>query len=926
VKIEAGAGTGKTTRIVELLLERLLNEGVPPQNVLALTFTVKAAAEMRERLRRWLTLLMRREPIRELPGFAPNLARGPQVLEAVDQMEIGTIHSFAGHLLRLHPVEAGVTPDFEEDPGEAFDALFAECWERHRAEASLWERVLEVAEPADLEALARALCRFGMPLEAVEPAAYATRLAQLVTEARDARAKLKGKNQQTRAMEAAAAVFGGATDAEALEDGSGPIVRAARAVLDVNDALIGDVLAALRPFVHAFRREYLRRGFLSFDGMIHCALDLLRTHEEIRGRLQKRFRSILVDEFQDTDPLQGELILMLAEDDPSKVTIVGDPKQSIYLFRGADLEAYAEFKARLPGPEERRSVNYRSCPRIIECVNAVFPDFPPLTAHRTDAPGSVELMEFEGNADEAREAEGEAIASMIRREVDAGIWRYGQYAVLLRALPDAHRYLDAFRRHGIEFAIEGGRYFFEAPEVLDFVNLLRAIVEPADAAAVAGVMRSALGGLTDRELLEGRRDERLLATLRDLHELSGRARIDVWVGEIFRRLPVLETAAATYRGDQAVANVLRMLDLALAEPSRTPEAFLRECAARIREAEPEEEGALADEQLDVVRILSIHKAKGLEFPVVILPDLHRGSGGRRAAPAARWHRRFGAGYRLGAAITKARFLIDEHFERQEEEERRRILYVAMTRARDRLVLTGARGKSGSYMQMIRERVDLTPRAIEPVKPVPRARRAKDAFDPVALEALWRAREGVEAAPALVTPSSLVEKRVHLSDRDDPERRDAAAAVGTVCHAVLERIDFAAPSLAPIEELARRYAPRGRAADVAREARAILEGFVRSAAFAEIARSRILARELPFVRREGNGVMTGQIDLVIDRGAGPEVIDYKTDRALDPAAYVPQGAVYARALGGALNQSASRSVQGVAPFWLADLRGGRLVRI
>src|SRR5437899_6645362 len=148
------------------------------------------------------------------------------------------------------------------------------------------------------------------------------------------------------------------------------------------------LLAWLRPFVEQFRREYARRGHVSFQGLLVRARRVLRDHPDVRDRLQQRFRLIVVDEFQDTDPLQGEILLYLAERqgacetdwrrievEPGKLVIVGDPKQSIYLFRGADLEAYAEIARRLTGGRdeqvERLTVNYRARPELVAFVNAV---------------------------------------------------------------------------------------------------------------------------------------------------------------------------------------------------------------------------------------------------------------------------------------------------------------------------------------------------------------------------------------------------------------------------------------------------------------------------------------------------------------------------------------------------------------------------
>ena len=206
---------------------------------------------------------------------------------------------------------------------------------------------------------------------------------------------------------------------------------------------------------------------------------------------------IVVDEFQDTDPLQGEILLYLAERsdacetdwrrievEPEKLVIVGDPKQSIYLFRGADLEAYGEIVRRLPGEKEHLTVNYRARRELVAFVNAVGrrtmeqPAYVPLEAARGDG-GSIELLLFSDlGAGEARESEAEAIAEWVAAGIAAGRFAAGDVALLLRALGEAHYYTDAFRRRRIDFAIEGEKHFYVAQEVLDLLNLLAAIADP----------------------------------------------------------------------------------------------------------------------------------------------------------------------------------------------------------------------------------------------------------------------------------------------------------------------------------------------------------------------------------------------------------------------------------------------------------------
>jgi len=1010
--IEAGAGTGKTTRVVRLLLQSLLATGTEPSRLLALTFTVRAANEMRDRLGTWLARLVAGEAVVELQGglelfgdATSARARGLRALAELDRIEIGTIHSFAAHLLRQYPLEGGLSPAFEEDDGTRAAAIFRDLWPRwldrrlaDSAAVEFLQSLLGRIELVQLRRFAETLCEDGAPLALAEDRGRAEAWqGRLAAAAARAETLLRAHADETRvtalramrALEYMRRLFtAGEATAELARQVSllAPPVPSvagwtteeretyrelrelARAAVDVDDRQMAALLAWLRPFVEQFRREYARRGHVSFQGLLVRGRGLLRDHPDIRERLKQRFRLIVVDEFQDTDPLQGEMLLYLAERpdacesdwrrievEPGKLVIVGDPKQSIYLFRGADLGAYREIVRRLPGDGEQLAVNYRARSELVAFVNAIGrrtihePEYVPLEPQRGGG-GTVEMMLFRGlGAGEARESEAEAIGDWVSAGVAGGRFAAGDVALLLRALGEAHHYTGAFRRRGIDFAIEGEKHFYAAQEVLDVLNLLGAIADPTNELAVVGVLRSPLGAVRDRDLLHLRDAQalcpldaarvprglpdvrRLYQAIAGLHARAWRVPVRELLAEVLERFPLAEIARATFRGDQAVANVEKLID-ALAADGTTLAAALAEYRRRSGEREEEGEAPLADERLDAVRILSIHKAKGLEFPVVVIPDLHRGARDETEGPILREWLTDAVGFRCGRLRNRDRVAAEERYRRIRKEETRRLLYVALTRAKDRLLLTGGKQASDTLLGMIvtalREEGLAIDEEAEQTLPgdgfevsVRLCDRVEPAWEPAAPlaagpvpdyqaeRAAWVEREAaarrLHTAPLLRRPSAESEPDLERTDRLEREDDETdALSVGSRCHDVLAETDLACPQ---------RVECTG-------EAGTILRSFLASDAFRAIQTADEVHREVPFVITLDGEVWSGQIDVLYRRGDHWIVADYKSDRQERPERHRQQADVYKRAAQRALGLATAPE------FRLVYLRTGRGVTL
>ncbi|MGH9893187.1 MAG: UvrD-helicase domain-containing protein, partial [bacterium] len=454
VVVTAGAGTGKTRLLVDRLVHLLMRDPeVKLTQVVALTFTNKAANEMKMRLRERLEAYLaerlggplatakEEETQRELRSLMERYhlsrerlnRRVVEALRQIERSEIGTIHSFAATLLRLYPMQSGVDPQFIEDDGTRSERLFDELWGvwldqelSHRGtRQEEWKRVLRKVWLDEIRLLAFSLCSEAVDLERLSRRARDGKIpapiVAWVESLQERAASLLQKHPEARSNEklvrASHAILQNFLrserpgDCEILEtdrdsvsgsitkklkgwpredcEEAQEIVRVARALCQVDDSLTRDLCSLLIPFAESFREAFTRAGMISFDGLLARARTLVRDHPMVREELKRRYAAILIDEFQDTDPIQYEILIYLAEAigrratnwkdvtlTPGKIFVVGDPKQSIYAFRRADIEAYLEVVEKIikaqDGVECRLSANFRSHEKILDVVNGVF--------------------------------------------------------------------------------------------------------------------------------------------------------------------------------------------------------------------------------------------------------------------------------------------------------------------------------------------------------------------------------------------------------------------------------------------------------------------------------------------------------------------------------------------------------------------------
>jgi ATP-dependent helicase/nuclease subunit A len=1067
VVVVAGAGTGKTTLLVNRLIHLLMKQPHPVSisESVALTYTNKAATEMKLRLRERLAGLARDSTVavQGSDGGAVTLAdlqtrydisaseiaaRAKAALRDLEKAQIGTVHSFAAHLLRLFPLESGAEPAFREDDGLRFDEHFAMAWDiwvdrelgREGTQHRRWRTLLESTTLEQLRALTYALCSELVDIDALvrgigsEPDAslvdWIDKLrerAQVLLNAHDRTKRRKIEHMLSAAIALMTLVLEHGADAmdrfdptqrQWLEKEPGQsisdwdtrefqqavtTIKIVQQFLTFDQAYFINVLTLLQPFVSAVRASFADTGWISFDGLLARTRRLLWEHPEVRERIKKDYRAILIDEFQDTDPVQYEILLALAEQqgrfsrawqdmtlEPGKLFIVGDPKQSIYAFRRADIEAFDRVVDKVlaeGGVTYSLVTNFRSNAGILGPVNEVFdrlfvrqPLVQPANVHLEHdgrhkgsvAESSVALHvvaprpgDDAFDAAGAARAEGEVLARWLREDLltRPGV-SAGQVAFLFRKLTQADAYLDALRRYHVPYLIDGEKHFYRRQEVVDLVNVLRVLDHPHDHIALLGLLRSPLGGLTDRDiydlheagLFDYREDARIMAWsnrraetvqrlyrhLHDLHRLVPAAPLDEAIQLVFDRLPVLELAAASLHGEQAVANLLKVKQTAAAladRPHLTLNRFTELMVARLDEQPDEAESPLAENSSDAVQILTIHKAKGLEFPIVVLPGLHQGSGREKVAPSVVYDWSTNSyGLSAGSQRTLGYLRVQDKQVERERAERRRVFYVGMTRAKNLLLLSGgltSRSVGETVLEWLRDIGEgdignpLTPtvrigsseiahRVVEaPDCKWPRRISTPFETGPAihapSIARLWEERRARwDTARAILwhlTPSSLHAGdsigKAHVARR--PGGREIGQLVGVIAHRILERWDFTSPPDALLEQIASSLDTVLPAADEDVRSKvedSLMETFTTfgaSASYARLRNADILGREVPFlIPWNGDQLMEGVIDVIYRLDGKMWIADYKTDRvtgseaAAQAGLYADQAAIYREA--------------------------------
>ena len=742
VFVSAGAGTGKTTVLVERFVEAVCERGIDVESMLVITYTERAAGELRGRIRARLHELGRHDLARSLDGAW-----------------ISTIHGFCLRLLKGHPFAAGLDPRFRilDDSqgrvirGEAFEAALNEFCAGEQAErlqllatygaAGLRRMLTTVYET--LRSAGREL-----ELELGQRADLQVRLDELAEAARCLAQDPSATDAARTAAAQALALAEAPAAPERLLDLGGLRARGERAASyeearkAVEQAALDELALRdrelLQELLHLFGAHYAaakdRESALDFEDLQLRARDLLRDDDQLREREQLRFRSIMVDEFQDTNRLQCQLVDLLTSDGTERF-FVGDEFQSIYGFRHADVGVFRERRA---GAETLLPLtrNYRSRPEVLSVVNRLFgaefgEDFQPLAASG-EFPDPVfgtpvELLvtdksAYAGSGVHWRRAEARNVARRVKELVDTGVARAGEIVLLFAAGTDAEWYEEELRGAGLATYRATGRGYFGQQQVVDLLSYLRLLQNRYDDEALVSVLASPFVGVSNDALLLIRRnargpiftglerslpadldenDTRLLRAFRQrydrLAEASPRLSLERLCERIVADHDYDLAVLAQWDGRRRYANLRKLARLARSyEELRGPdvEGFVHFVEEQEAVGAAERDAVAEEEDADAVRLLTIHAAKGLEFKVVVVAD----AGRDRNAPSADEilclaDGRFG--FRVADPVTGKRHgvldydSVKEARAAEDEAERLRLYYVAMTRAIDRLIVSGS---------------------------------------------------------------------------------------------------------------------------------------------------------------------------------------------------------------------------------------------
>ena len=1084
--VQASAGTGKTASLVDRVVNLVATGKATMDRIAAITFTESAAAELRDRIRQQLELAGGAES----PG-EPERQRCLQGMFDLDQAAICTLHAFAALILHERPLEAGLPPAFETSDEIVAGIRFNEAWDAwldvaleddsplfyplsvaltlgmtpdhlknigrqfHRNYTDLenvrfsqadsrtehaadllvenlpeLQRLCEFSRLGPEDSLFAHVQRKLAPLRRLSeaepgtPAAYRLMARMLPLRCRVGRQSDWDTDPSTGAN-ACAALKALLTEMDSAANAD---------IAQARHVSLLPVLEAVRRFVLDYAEARRAEGRAEFHDLLAWARVLLRDNIEVRDHFRRRFSHLLIDEAQDTDPIQAEIAMFLAEYVPPEATpesrprsweqispekgklfVVGDPKQSIYRFRRADVVQMLQLQERMEsagGSTASLTQNFRSEESIIHWVNHVFAQWMPESREESENAGQLqaqyEIMfaqrsgssrgayhpqvwalgneTVEGTVESVRRDESRDIAQLLRQMTTQG-WqtlnreetdesggetyrpiRLSDICILMprrTGLQILERGLEAL---DIPYRLESASLIFETQEIRDLLNCLRSLDDPANTVATVAALRSPAFGCSDVDLLRHRESGgafeytrepagsfpgpvgEALEVLREFHERRNSGSLGYLVDEFVRYRLLMEVAVDHPRMREQWRRYRFMVERSwqfAAAGGNSLRSFVEWMEEQISERARVTESPVPESDEDAVRIMTVHAAKGLEFPVVVLTGINSSSNFRNETT---YFDRSGGRVEVGVGGQASRFATDGYEELSNVEreisgaESVRLMYVAATRARDHLVLSmrrteSSRGSSSPAGQ-IDEFMQDAPDLWSDVEPLVARSVAEDhpgddhispTTDPPAEHLVHAMEEWEKARQSLMEelgrPSSIAATSLGRTgpgeteekpeqEREEPWRRGrAGTAVGRAVHAVLQVIDLdtgegiadRARAQAMAEGVPRREEEIARLARVAVDSR-IVRRAVGSGRF---------WREVPVAVGTAGGSLHGFIDLLFEEEDGLVVVDYKTDSvdaaetAESVSRYRLQGGAYAHAI----QQTTGRPVKEVVFLYL-----------
>jgi len=1032
--VEAAAGTGKTTLLVSRIINLIKEGEALLEEIVAITFTEKAAAELKVKLRQELE--------KSLPNESDPLKRQriSKAISDLERMQVTTIHSFCGSLLRERPVEAGLDPNFEVADGLMSQLVQAEVWEEWfekkmgEDDPALRRAVLLGMKPDQIRKMGQAMLKnrdvlewlpSSQPLEDLGKAIRGfTRTFQeevesinrfksycinpndkgilTILELNEKLRKLESLGERedkerfiVKEFQKKFANKGNQDNWQAkhqLKTVKDHFKTLTKHLDDVKTLIIESAMTelahCLTGYIQAYEQTKRERNFLDFQDLLLFARKMLKEHPEVRRYFQDRYKFLLVDEFQDTDPLQAEIVFFLSEEErgkakewrevrisPKRLFLVGDPKQSIYRFRRADIEMYEEAKAKLGGDHLLTiSQNFRCASFLTEAVNEIFvdliktpedghyqPGYVPLNFGRKEGtlpqksgtvllypPRKKEVVMTYQN--EARLWESRCIAGFIQRIVNEEKWEvwddadqrlrpilFKDIAILMRTYTPLTFLEEALRGCQVDYRVGGGKHFYQRQEVGQLLTVLQAIDNPMDSVALVAALRSPFFGISDEDLFlfhagggklnylkeaQGAPMEKPFRFLRKLHEMRNETSASALLKRLYEATSGLVLFLMKPQGEQRVANLLKIDDMARALDERgilSFRGFVRWLSERQEEEAEEEEPPTLERGDNFVRLMTIHRAKGLEFPMVILTDLARKENLSETFIIDRSGERiaFKAGDEKSRFWTRNFRELNEWEEKRAEAEERRLLYVGMTRARDFLVLPvfWVKEKKDGKMDIPKNsfltdlqpylkapdqvpfgkwekgwifyethQLELSPEERPPFRFPLNIEKGEGKEARLCLSEREKWKEGQEEwkrQSRIGRPVTSATEQVKEFEKDDewvisPGTGGEGVIFGKLVHRLFEKMDWSQPDL--VEKMAEIEGKElGATGPMIKRAGEMVKKALGSPLLQRVIQSGNYQKEVPFTYRSNGIIFEGVMDVVFREGDGLVVLDFKTDR-------------------------------------------------
>lgn len=1033
--VEAGAGTGKTTLLVKKILYLIFVEKVKLARLIALTFTKKAAASLKQKLqedlyRAYEILLTnnfvfyatdeefkkrleefseeeKNDFIKFRPFFKESQARNldelfdiiKTALEEIPFCQIGTIHSFCFFILKKYALEAGLNPNINIDENDYIDIVFDKYWAMFldeelsltSANKNHWLGVLKEVSLADLKDFARSLC--AVKFYEYTPTENYDLIKQHAEKfIKDAEGLLKAHPKEitlTKSLKSCIESLNNSIafyknqeikqddyfyttdfskragwEKEEIEQAKN-IVQFAESCSVKNQLILRKAYDLIMPFVSDFKKEIAKQNYLTFDDIIFQTQKLLLKNKAVREEIKRSYDRIFIDEFQDTDPTQGEIMLFLAEDTgtfanrwqdlkltPGKLFIVGDPKQSIYHFRGADISAYQSFCNLLT---EQGALtcnlqnNFRSAEKIINYVNIFGKSQIKFQTNRQEEYKEIyhskdfnnprlEFYLYEGdlNAEGLRENYAQGIAKWICDNVkktnksDGTPLEYKDIAILMPTAKEINIFLDALKENDIPYNVEEDGNFYSSQEVLDFINILKVLKNPNDQVALLGVLRSPIGLITDAQLLNlskenklniyadvaGTKVQNIYNKLKNLKEKTARLNPLEITNEIFETFSFVSRQSLASLKEQTLANIYKIKQVVeniFNNGAYTLEQLIDnlETYQKKKENNRESSAILAEENFNVVKILTVHKAKGLEYPVVILTDISKDftkTGNNNDKSKKEFYSRAlgKRGLALGALKDGIVPFIQAEKRAQEFEEKKRLLYVAMTRAKEALIIVDQLTAPNNSLSNFLALAGCWPLQKEEILHTGTVTylEAKD------IDFAFKNQSISEDGNFVFDYKTWQENNIQTEEeykkylsalQVKPDRKatifqtpevEHAIKVGNLCHKLLQNIFTGINN----------NLDTGADKEALKEAKDIVDNFCKTQTYKELTEMEFLAAEFPITTIENGLAKNGIIDALFKTKEGKiKIIDFKSDKIKVVSAktvepnYLAQIAFYKNAL-------------------------------